>query len=522
MGKNNVLKFSKNNKIYIVIFLYVLIWMFPFSFLFRDFYSFENIKNIFNPQLMRVLKFTFYQAFFSTVFSLIISFFPAFYASRRKNFIAKLLESSIFIPFFFPPISMITAFSMIYASNGFLNSVFGIDLKIMFTIKAVFLAHIFYNSPIFVKYISEALKNIPSIFIETSKIEGAGKLKTFFLIEFPLILPAISRAFFLVFTYCFTSFAVILGLGGLQFSTLEVAISNILRSSLDFPRAINYALVQFFILLIMNIMVSGIKSHEQFVEKNYYEKKVSFSFVFSILYVLFIYSIIIIGITAAFYNFYDMKFDFSGLTNLFSDSLNRRFPVIKSLFNSFIVAIVSSFVSVSFVFYLLKNYKRITSIILMSVMGISSAFLAISLLYLNILFDIPYILLVIFGYTLVSTPIAFSFLYYHITSFDKSLIEAGKIDGAGKFLIFKKIEFPLLFPVLFSTFLQIFAIMFGEFTISYTMQLRDVFPLVSIVNYSVSSNRFFKESSALSALNIIIIFSIFYFSKWFENKKRSD
>jgi len=238
------------------------------------------------------------------------------------------------------------------------------------------------------------------------------------------------------------------------------------------------------------------------------------------LYIIFIYSIIIIGITAAFYNYYDMKFDFSGLLNLFSDSLNRRFPVIKSLFNSFFVAVVSSFVSVSFVFYLLKNYKRLTSIMIMSVMGVSSAFLAISLLYLNILFDIPYILLVIFGYILVSTPIAFSFLYYHVTSFDKSLIEAGKIDGAGKFQIFKKIEFPILFPVLFSTFLQIFAIMFGEFTISYTMQLRDVFPLVSIVNYSLSSNRFFKESSALSALNIIIIFSIFYFSKWLENKKK--
>jgi thiamine transport system permease protein len=154
----------------------------------------------------------------------------------------------------------------------------------------------------------------------------------------------------------------------------------------------------------------------------------------------------------------------------------------------------------------------------MATLGISSAFLGMALLYLNILFDIPFVLLLILGYFLITIPIAYSFLFQPIRGFDNKIVEAAKIDGANKLIIFLKVELPLLLSSFTSAFLQIFAIIFGEFTISYTMQVRDYFPLVSVVNYSLSSGRLYQEANALSGLNIILIFFIFYISNKFAKK----
>lgn len=519
MGENYVLIRSyKNKKLLISLFIYVIVWIIPIFILTKDFYQINNIINLLDSQLLRILIFTLLQAFVSSVLSLLISIFPAIYISKKNNLLSKVLESTIFIPFFFPPISTVIAFSLIYSSNGLFNNLFNVNLNIMHTIYAIFIAHVFYNSPIFVKYIGEALKSIPEIFNETAELEGANKWTILLKIEIPLILPAVSRAFFLVFTYCFTSFAIVLSLGGLRFSTLEVAISQTLRSSFDFSKAINYAIVQFLVLLIINAILSKVVSYEFDYERTYNKKSSFTELIFSIFYFCFEFIIVIGGIFAAFYNFYDMKIDFSGLFNLFSESLNNRFPVIRAYMNTFFVSLVASIITTFFTYFILRNFKKYMNILILSVIGVSSAFLAISLLYLNILYDIPYVVLVIIGYILITVPIAYSFMFHHIRSFDKSILEAARVDGANNLNVISKIEFPILFPIIIATILQIFAIIFGEFTISYTMQLRDVFPLISIVNYSLSSNRFFRESSALGGLNILIIFFIFLISKIIEKK----
>jgi thiamine transport system permease protein len=78
-----------------------------------------------------------------------------------------------------------------------------------------------------------------------------------------------------------------------------------------------------------------------------------------------------------------------------------------------------------------------------------------------------------------------------------------------------------MYRIFVSSFLQIFAIIFGEFTMIYTMQIQKTFPMVSITNYILSSNRMFKESNALSSLSILIVISVFFFSKILEKKHRS-
>jgi thiamine transport system permease protein len=299
---------------------------------------------------------------------------------------------------------------------------------------------------------------------------------------------------------------------------LEVAISTTLRSSLDFPKALSYALIQLIILTMLNIFISKFEPISFEFEPLSQKKSGYLSKTISIFYLIFEYSIVLIGIAASFFDFINMKFDISSFLNLFSKELNSVYPVVRSILNSFLVSTVSAFFAVITAYFLLKNYSKLINVSVMATLGISSAFLGMALLYLNILFNIPYVLLLILGYFLITIPIAYSFLFQPVRGFDNKIIEAAKIDGANKLTIFLKVELPLLLSSITSAFLQIFAIIFGEFTISYTMQVRDYFPLVSVVNYSLSSGRLYQEANALSGLNIIIIFFIFYISNKFAKK----
>ena len=521
MGEFGVLSdMTKSIKKHIPTFIFLCLWVIPFTFLFRDFFNFEDASNILNPRILRILSFTTYQAVLSTLFSLIITFLPAYYASKSRGIISKLLDNSVFIPFFFPPISAVVAFSLLYSSTGILSKL-GLKINVMYTLAGIIIAHIFYNSPIFVRYISEGLKRIPKNFKEAAYIEGAGRFKTFLSIELPLIMPSISRAFFLVFTYNFTSFAIVLNIGGIKYSTLEVAIANTLRGTFNFSKALSYAFIQLLILTIINVFMSKFEPITFDYESESENKIGIFSQIISIIYLIFEYSIVTVGIVSAFFNFVTMKFDLSGFINIFSKELNQRFPVIQSIFNSIFVSIISAGFSIIVAYYLLKNYSKFTNVAVMSTLSISSAFLGMSLLYLNILFNISYFALIILGYFLITVPLSYSFLFQPILSFDDSIIEAAKIDGASIIKIFSKIELPLLFPAFLSAFLQVFAIIYGEFTIGYTMQIRDFFPLVSIVNYTLSSSRLYLESNALSALNIVIVFFIFYLSNKLIKKRKN-
>ena len=497
----------KKSKLKVINLVYLSIWVIPFLIFFKDFLNIKDMKGLIELRTIKILWNTSYQSFLSTIFAFLISLIPIYYIGRHKNKISDLIESTLFIPFFFPPISAVIAFSLIYSTGIFKN------LEILYTLKAIVIAHIFYNSPIFVKYIGEALRRIPKEINEQARLEGASNKKIFFAIELPIILPSILRAFFLVFTYCFTSFAIVLSLGNIKYSTLEVSIVRVLMSSFNFSKALGYAFIQFAMLSMINYLTT---TFDEYVleENNEKDKRTPFLFsLFSLFYLFFEYLIVFIGIVISFYNFYTNKIEFTGIINILSKEFNKKYPVLLSIANSIFISTIVSFFTVIFVYILLKNKTKFTNFIILSTMGISSAFLAMSLLYLNISCSVPYPILVGTGYFLIAVPIGYSFMYQHIRGFNFEILEASQLDGANSFKTFIYIEFPLLKKIFLGSFLQIFAIVYGEFTIAYTMQMQSNFPIASVVNFSLASKKMFQESGAFSALNILIIFGVFWMSK---------
>jgi thiamine transport system permease protein len=461
----------------------------------------------------------------STLLSFAIAIVPAYYIYKKKDLLSLLLENAIFIPFFFPPVSMVIAFSILFSTNGFLARM-GINIPILYTLPIIILAHAFYNSPIFVKSIGNALRMIPSGLEEIALVEGAGSFKRFFKSEMPLVIPTLLKSIFPVFTYSFMSFAVVMNLGGLRFSTIEVAIANALRGRFDFSSALVYALAQFVILFFINGVLSGLRG--EIYEGNPLSlskvKPSRLTIVTAFAYTLFEYGIVTIGLAGICFDFYTGKFSLNAFFRLFSYEFGKKFPVLLSIRNSCIVAMSAAFVAVFSAYLFVKSKRRISEIVILPTLGISSAFLAMALLYTHILFGIPYPVLITLGYYLSTVAIAYTFLYQSVKGLRSDIIEAAKMDGASGFRIWRSIELPLLLPVMTAVFFQIFAIVFGEFTVSYTMQTRDVFPLASVVNYAMSVQRYYKESAAFAGLNTLIVFGLFILSSIITQKniKKSD
>lgn len=118
----------------------------------------------------------------------------------------------------------------------------GIDLR--HTIWAILIAHVFFNYSIVVRTVSAYWERLDPRLGEAASMLGAGRARVFWRVTLPLLRPALASAASLVFLFTFTSFGIILILGGLQYSTIEVEIWRQATGLINFGVAAALALLQ--------------------------------------------------------------------------------------------------------------------------------------------------------------------------------------------------------------------------------------------------------------------------------------
>ena len=197
------------------------------------------------------LWFTFWQATVSTVLT-IITAFPAAYVMARYAFPGKsLINALTLIPFVMPTVIVAAGFMALIGPRGWVNdalkSLLNVDyapIDIQNTIWIILLAHVFYNFAVALRIISGFWANLDPQMTSAARVLGANRWRAFYEVTLPLLRPAILSAALLVFIFDFTSFGVILILGGPQFNTIETAIYRRTLITFDLPTATALALVQ--------------------------------------------------------------------------------------------------------------------------------------------------------------------------------------------------------------------------------------------------------------------------------------
>ncbi len=213
---------------------------------------------------LKTLWFTTWQAAVSTLLTLALALPGAYFFANFRFFGKGLLSSFATVPFVLPTVVTATAFRALLGPHGLVNAFLmeHLDLaappvNIDHTIWYILLAHVFYNYTVVLKIVGGYWAHIQPGLRESAQMLGASPLRAFREITLPLLMPSILAAALLVFIFCFSSFGVILILGGPRFSTIEVEIYRHAVHLFNLPMAAALSIVQIlFTFLLMWVYTS--------------------------------------------------------------------------------------------------------------------------------------------------------------------------------------------------------------------------------------------------------------------------
>lgn len=182
-----------------------------------------------SARLARVGWFTLWQAVLSTVLTLLAAA-PMTWAVSQFEFRGRRLATALVaVPFVLPTVVVGTAF----VALGWRGSV-----------GAILAAHVFFNIAVVVRTVGALWSRLDPNLHDAGRVLGASEWQVFRTVTLPLLRPAIAAAGSIVFLFTFTSFGVVLILGGFQYATLEVEIYRQAVTLFDLPLAATLAVVQ--------------------------------------------------------------------------------------------------------------------------------------------------------------------------------------------------------------------------------------------------------------------------------------
>ena len=477
------------------------LWLLPLSFL--TIFFFFPLSRIFaltldtsalTPENLRIayeaLRFTFYQATFSTLLTILLGL-PAAYLFARYEFRGKsLLRALTAVPFMLPTVVVAAGFNALLGPRGLIPSLFPfISFHFIGTFTAILIAHVFYNTTIMIRIVGNALSGLDPKLEQAARSLGADSPHVWQNITLPLLRPALLAASLLVFLFDFTSFGVILLLGGPKFSTLEVEIYLRVLKLPDLPLAALLSVIQLICTLIFSIFYSRIMTRTtvqtapRSAASNLRKPKTLRERVFVITFIVLLGSFFLLPLSALpLRSFFRLEADrgqrgeiqYGFTTDYYTELfVNRRgsvfyVPPIQATLNSLGYAGATVLISLLLGFpaalALAKptRIERVLDPLIMLPLGSSAVMLGLGfIISYGAWLTSPS--LVPFAHTLVALPFVIRTLQPGIASIPERLRQAASSLGAPPFQVWKTIDWPILRRATLAAATFAFTISLGEF-----------------------------------------------------------
>ena len=191
--------------------------------------------------LRDIAWFTVWQAALSTVLALAVGLPGAFVLARYRFRGRALVRALIVVPFVLPTIVVASAF---------------LALGVEPSLGAILLAHVFFNYAVVVRVVGGLWAHLDPHQEEAARVLGASRVRAFTGVTLPALRPAILAAASITFLFTFTSFGVILVLGGPTRSTLETEIYRQTAQLLDLRTAAALSILQLVAVVVL-LVVAG-------------------------------------------------------------------------------------------------------------------------------------------------------------------------------------------------------------------------------------------------------------------------
>lgn len=185
-----------------------------------------------DPITREVVWFTVWQAVASTLLTMAIAL-PAAYVLGRYDFRGRaLVRALVTVPFVLPTVVVALAFLAVLPS--------GLDRGP----AAILVAHAFFNVAVVIRVVGTFWASLDRRIWEAAATLGATPWQRLRTVTLPLLTPALTASAAIVFLFSFTSFGIVLILGGPSYATLEVEIYNEAVRAFDLHAAAVLSLVQ--------------------------------------------------------------------------------------------------------------------------------------------------------------------------------------------------------------------------------------------------------------------------------------
>ncbi len=217
-----------------------------------------------SDRIVSLLKFTLFQATLSTLLSLLLGLLLAWSLAHQPRFccrgiVVALFGSSLVLP------SLIVAFGIItvLGNHGWLNQLAALltghtFVSYVYGLSGILIAHVYLNASFASLGLLRAFESIPVEKYRLSTSLGLSPWQRFRTLEWVAIRSTLPRIGITIFLLCFSSFAIVLLLGGSPaYNTLEVAIYEAVRIDFDLPAALQIASIQLVISILLVLVASG-------------------------------------------------------------------------------------------------------------------------------------------------------------------------------------------------------------------------------------------------------------------------
>ena len=209
-----------------------------------------------------VLWFTVWQAVASTALTLAVGIPAAAALARLRPRTRRIVRAVITVPFVLPTVVVAGAFEAVFDR-------FGLDggtLSLHHTVWAILLAHVFFNYAVVVRTVGSWWAGLDGRNADAAALLGATPVRAFRYVTWPLLRPAVAASAAVTFLFSFTSFGVILILGGPARATVETEIYRYAITRLDFATAASLALCQLVAVAAL-VAVAGVAERRRAVAR---------------------------------------------------------------------------------------------------------------------------------------------------------------------------------------------------------------------------------------------------------------
>lgn len=502
-------------------------------------FSFSLIASTFtDPYYLRIMAFTLIQALCSTLASLLIGL-PGAYLMTTYRFPGKRLLKTLYtIPFVLPSILVVLGFVIFYGNSGFLNkaimAVFGLKeppLRILYSFTAVLLAHAFYNFPVVVSIVGDYWQRLDSSCESAASTLGSKRAKVFRTITLPRLAPSILSAASLVFLFCFTSFAIILVLGGgPALTTTEVEIYRLARISMDTGRACALSLFSMLVAIVAMFVYSAAQRRQNHGEalgnqNAKLERKprgfgqhlgIIIYLVFSLLFILCpILSIVARSLLGNATRSGGLAFSLAAYERLFAAGSSN----LKAVAASVAIALASSLLATAAALRICTSIARssktgiATDVAVMLPMVTSSVIVGLSYFVVSKYMKfMPPFVMVILAHSVITMPFVVRTILPAYRKIPANLVNASYTLGFGARKTFRRIIRPILMPAMLTGMVFSFAMSMGELNATLLLGTTSM-QTIPIQIYRLISSYNYQGACALGCILILVCFVVFFISE---------